>query len=223
MTRGVLRRLRFGFFVGIAGLIAPALAPADIVFFSGDAPNVGLQGLNLVGGTNLSTVTGATQQLVNGSPVGVSFTSSTTTDMTAANGLASISPGGTTTLSQLTSVFESGFGASYYEFNLSPDRAGSITISALDNEGQLFTSTAFSVNANANQTFYAQGINGQLINSLSISATVPLNFVRQFRVAGVAANPAIPPIPEPSTVVLLGLGGAGLAASRLRRRPRGTA
>ena len=88
-------------------------------------------------------------------------------------------------------------------------------MTAIDDDGDAFNSPTFTLGNGENRVF-AQAINGQSITGLLLSASGPLvHDVRQVRITQGGAVP----LPEPSSIILLGLGGSGLLSGyRARHR-----
>ena len=71
----------------------------------------------------------------------------------------------------------------------------------------------FSANRNANNFFRVDATDGTLLNHVSISSMIGITDVRQPRI--------VARIPEPATLLSLGVGMAGMVAVRRRQRPSG--
>ena len=201
--------------VALAACLAfSADARATLIFSTGQIP--GAVNINLVSATGVATVIGATNQTVNGSPVGVTF-GDAGGNLDAANGTASITAadGVAATFTTLTTTFQSGFGVEVLNFNLNRGAAaGTVTLTGFDQFGGSFTSSAFTLGPGQNP-FVVTAIDGQLLTRLVLNSTAPLNTAGQFAVSGVSAIAAVP---EPSTLALGGIGLVGLALGYVRQR-----
>ncbi|MCA1684666.1 MAG: hypothetical protein LC745_01520 [Planctomycetia bacterium] len=191
-----------GFAALAACLVITADVKAGLIFSSSQLS--GVQDINLVSATNVATVTGTTNQTVNGSVVPVTF-GNAGVNLDASNGAASITAAGSSsaTFTTLTTTFQSGFGVQALNFNVNRgNTAGTLTLTGFDQFGTSFTSSAFTL-GNGQTPFLVTAINGELLTKLIITSTTPLNTASQFAVTGVSA--AV--VPEPST-----LAGAAVAA-----------
>ena len=104
--------------------------------------------------------------------------------------------------------------------NIDAAAAGSVNFVVTEDNGQQ-TAGSFSLGASGENFFTITAINGQRISSVAFTTTVAMvvtnvDDVAQIRIGG--AQPQQQPIPEPTTMLLLGTGIAGIAAKARRRR-----
>jgi PEP-CTERM motif len=192
-----------------AAVLMAAPSQADIIFNLGNSTasdNIGAY-------TETGDLT-ATGHFLGGGPVVMDV--ETDTNLTVpANGAARVEAEGTL----FTTVTFTPVGLNWLTIELNPQiepggDTGTFFLTAIDDDGDVFTSATFTLGNGENRVF-AQAINGQSITGLLLSASGPLvHDVRQVRITQGGAVP----VPEPSSIILLGLGGAGLLSGYWARR-----
>src|SRR5687767_12908559 len=206
------------FALAVLGIVSvfSSTAKADIVVVTG-VNNQGTSNVLLNPATDVLTVTGVVGQ----NNLVVNFESSSGSGLLSANpsGQATVSGGtGNTALTQLTFGLANNDPFTRAVFNINAATNGSVVINVqgINIDGGFFEDT-FTVDANGQNFFTVTAINGQLITSISLTAINGATFedVRQVRL-GVGE---VPEIPEPASMLLLGSGLLGAAAS-LRKRFR---
>jgi len=197
--------------------IAAGTAKADIVVTTG-VNNQGTDNVLLNPATNVLTVTGTVGQ----NNLLVNFTSTSGSGLLNANpsGQATVSGGtGNTALTQLTFGLANNDTFTRAVFNINASTGGSVVIhvEGVNITGGFFEDD-FTVDANGQNFFTVDAINGQLITSISLTAINGAVFqdVRQVRLGG---SEIVSSVPEPASMLLLGTGLLGAAAS-LRKRFR---
>ena len=208
-----LKKLIFCLSVALLfGLASIGSARADIIIATGNNPqpdenvllNTGLTGNPIFGTTNQT---------------GFSVRFSSNENITApANGQARIEAVDGS-LTQLTIDLP---GATFTSLILNIDAAaaGSVNFVVTENNGQQ-TAGTFALGASGENFFTITAINGQRISSVAFTTTVAMvvtnvDDVAQIRIGG--AQPVQQPIPEPTTMLLLGTGLFGVAAKVRKRR-----
>src|SRR5688572_20908038 len=196
--------------------IAAGTAKADIVVITG-VNNQGTDNVLLNPATDVLTVTGT----VGANNLLVNFTSSSGSGLLNANpsGQATVSGGtGNTALTQLTFGLANNDTFTRAVFNINASTSGSVLIhvEGVNIDGGFFEDD-FTVDANGQNFFTVTAINGQAMTSISLTAINGAVFedVRQVRLGGGDVGE----IPEPASMLLLGSGLLGAAAS-LRKRFR---
>jgi hypothetical protein len=106
-------------------------------------------------------------------------------------------------------------------FNLNAEADGDVTVTAVDGFGTTWTATSSLNNiddlSGNGQNFYTVvAINGQDIQSVTITSTVGLADIRQIRIGTADATNPPQAIPEPASVLLLGTLVAGVGVYRKR-------
>jgi len=196
---------------GIISIVA-GTAKADIVVIAG-VDNQGTDNVLLNPATNILTVTGTVGQ----NNRVVNFTSTSGTMLLNANpsGQATVSGGlGNGPFTQLTFGLANNdtFTRAVFNINAAIDGVVTITVTGINIDGGTFVDT-FDVDANGQNFFTVTAINGQLIQTISLSG-VPMMDVRQVRLGGGAIEQTVP---EPASMFLLGSGLVGVAAGFRRR------
>ena len=215
-----LRKLLFSLAaVAAITLASAASARADIIVMTG-VNNQGTDNVLLTDATDVAVVEGT----VNSGLFGVNFTSSSGTGLlnADASGQAVITPGtGNDPFTSIRFFLDDNATFTRAVFNLNSAVTGQaqLLVTGINLEsGQLFTEVV-SVDANGENFFTVDAINGQLMLSIEILALGDVEFqdLRQVRIGGTGV--AQQPVPEPMTMLLFGTGLAGVAA-RVRRNRR---
>ena len=201
--------------VACFALTLSGMARADIVVITG-VNNQGTDNVLLNPATNVTTVTGT----VGPDNLVVNFTSTSGSGLLNANpsGQATISGGtGNTALTQLTFGLanEDVFTRAVFNINAGTDGSALFHVEGINIAGGFFEDD-FVVDANGQNFFTIDAINGQFMHLIALTAINGAVFedLRQVRLGGFDVPSTVP---EPGSMVLLALGLAGLGVVSRRK------
>jgi hypothetical protein len=212
----MVRKLTFTTLASAAFLAASVLpARADIIVLT-SVNNQGTNNVLLNPATNVTVVTGT----VGPSNVVVDFTSTSGSDLLSADpsGQARVSGGtGNDPFTNISFFLHNGgtFTRAVFNINAATNGSTQIRVDGVNIGGGFFQSN-FAVDANGENFFTVDAINGQLIQKITLTGVNNALFedLRQVRLGGESSVP----VPEPASLILFGAAAATTLAARRRRQ-----
>jgi hypothetical protein len=194
--------------MAVSGMLWSATASADVVFTLGNNPQPGEENVLLTAGATGASIFG----LTNSSATSVKFSSTTDTLI-----VPIATPGQITAIDDiLSNLSVSVPGGSFQDLIIDPrSSGGTLDITVLANElgGGTATST-FSYTLTGGTNFLTiTAINGETLSKVSLDASGGFLNLQAPRISGVATAT----VPEPTSLILVSLGAAGIAALARRR------
>lgn len=215
----MLNTFRLATLAAVVCIASAIPARADIIVVTG-VNNQGTDNVLLNPATNVLTVTGT----VGPDDLLANFTSTSGSQLLNANpsGQATISGGtGNTALTQLSFGLVNNllFTRAVFNINASTSGSAAIRVEGVNIDGGFFQDD-FTVDANGQNFFTITAINGQFISSVGLTAINGAVFqdIRQVRLGGGRLDVPDQPVPEPTSMLLIGAGLIGLGARMRRRR-----
>ncbi len=205
----------------ILTMVSCGAAQATVIFTTGNNPQTAEENILLTGGPT-NTTTGTTvfgQTDISNTLVSFSSTTDILTEPSSGQARIEAQDG---LINDITISLPGG--GTFLDFILNPNctpgvgsgDCGTAIITAIANEPgsglQTFTTNLLLGNGENFLTLTVSG--GETIASVTIDDNAPAGFqsLKQPRISGVAGGTAVAPIPEPSTILLLGSGFIGFAA-----------
>jgi len=195
----------------VVGLL-PVTGRADLAIVTGNNPQTD-ENVLLNKGTTGNTVFGTTNQTAQS----VSFNSLVQVLSEPANGQARIEAASGNNLLGLNSISVPGGTFTSLIFNeFFGSGTTTITLSGLTASNQPESLTQSFSLGNGSNFFTMTAVNGERLTSVGFTSPGGFTDLRQVRIGGAALNPIIP---EPATIILMGVGVAAVAGYSWRRRP----